>query len=248
LAYGQKRRAWEGEIAVLTQKSDSSNFAVLTFLLALAIIGFIMVPVLVLQTNLGGFQVYAQNYIVGTAYIAICLLGIAAVFYPAKCKSTMQKSQNPLFPEKSAVPIQIKGHHPACNNYSANRITVGGRAICAACGGLLIGGNVALVWAALFFFFGLNMGGGSVWLLVLGEVLMFLGLAQIKFAGYAKVFVNLFFVVGSFLVLAETNMLGGNVLVDVYALGLVGYALWLRILLSEHNNRRICLKCQSCFQ
>ena len=77
---------------------------------------------------------------------------------------------------------------------------------------------------------------------------MLLGLAQIKFAGYAKVLVNVIFVVGSFMTLVETDLLGGSILVDLYTLGLIVYMLWFRILLSEWNNERICQRCQLCFQ
>ena len=83
---------------------------------------------------------------------------------------------------------------------------------------------------------------------MLGEVGMVLGLTQIKFAGFAKVAVNVFFVVGSFVTLAEADVLGGSVLVDAYVLGLILFLLWLRILLSERNNRRTCQTCQWCFQ
>jgi hypothetical protein len=107
---------------------------------------------------------------------------------------------------------------------------------------------IALIGAALQFFVGLSVVWGSVWLLALGEIGLVLGLAQIKFAGYAKVIVNVVFVVGSFVTLAEADVLGESVLVDLYVLGLIGFLLWLRILLSERNNRRICQTCQSCFQ
>jgi hypothetical protein len=125
---------------------------------------------------------------------------------------------------------------------------VRGRAICAACSGLLIGAVIALIGAASHFFFDLNLAWGSVWLLALGEIWMLLGLAQIKFAGYAKVIVNVVFVVGSFVTLVEADGVGQNVLVDLYAIGLIAFILWLRILLSEWNNRRICQTCRSCFQ
>ena len=77
---------------------------------------------------------------------------------------------------------------------------------------------------------------------------MLFGLAQIKFAGYVKVLFNMIFVAGSFVTLGETDLLGESILVDLYALGLVVFALWLRIQLSEWNNRRICQKCQMCSQ
>jgi hypothetical protein len=113
---------------------------------------------------------------------------------------------------------------------------------------LLIGAIIALVGVFLQFFVGLSLVWGSGWLLIAGEIGMGLGLAQIKLAGHAKVISNMVFVVGSFVILAEADLLGGSLLVDFYVLGLIVFLLWLRILFSERNNRRICQTCQSCFQ
>jgi hypothetical protein len=217
-------------------------------LLVVSIVGFALIPVLVLQPNLDYFQVSMRHSLVGALYTAICLLGISAVIYPAKCKSMFRKSQNPLGQTKNyCVPTGIRGHHPDCKNYSANRIEVGGRAICAACSGLLIGAITALIGTSLHFFAGLNVVWSSIWLLVLGEILMLLGLAQIKFAGYGKALINVIFVIGSFVTLVEIDSLGGSILVDLYMLGLIVFMLWFRIMLSEWNNDRICQTCQLCF-
>ncbi len=214
----------------------------------IAVIGLALVPVLTLQPNLMQTPVSIRQGLVGTLYITICILGLLAVFYPSKCKSMFQKSQNPLLQKNQpSISIKIKGHHPNCKNYSANRIKVGGRTFCAACSGLLIGAIAAFAGAVGYFFVGFNLVWGSIWLLVFGEVLMLFGLAQIKFANYAKVAVNMFFVVGSFVVLAEANFLGGSLFVDFYVLGLIVFLLLLRILISEWNNRRICQRCMSCF-
>lgn len=187
--------------------------------------------------------------LVGTLYIAICVLGTIAVFYPAKCKSLFQKSQNPIsLPNKPVTLIQIRGHHPDCKKFSANRIHILGRTLCASCSGLLIGAVISIVGAVLYFAIGFSIAWGDVWLIVLGETFMLLGLAQIKFVGYIKVAANLVFVVGSFMILVEADMLGGSPLVDFYVLGLIAFMLWLRILLSEWNNTRTCQACRSCFQ
>jgi hypothetical protein len=160
-----------------------------------------------------------------------------------------QKTQNPLSQaDRPSSPVQAKGHHPYCQSYSGNRITVGGRVFCAACSGLLVGAIIALIGAVVYFFVGLNAVLGSAWLVAFGEIWMLLGLAQIKFAGYVKAILNVVFVVGSFVTLVEVDALAKNVLVDLYLLGLIGFLLWLRILLSEWNNGRTCQMCQSCFQ
>ncbi len=76
---------------------------------------------------------------------------------------------------------------------------------------------------------------------------MLLGLAQVRLVGYVKAILNAVFVVGSAITLVETDMLSGSNLLDLYVLGLIVFLLWLRILLSEWNNRRVCQTCGSCF-
>ena len=248
MAYGQKRRAWEGEVAVLTWKmgKDWGPLASLTFLTSVSAVGLALIPVLVLRPSSIPVQVSIRHGLAGTLYLIICVLGVSAVFYPAKCKSLFGKPQNPL--TKASKPsVQIRGHHPDCQNYSANRIKVGGKVICAACSGLVIGAVTVFIGTVLYFFVGLDIIWSSIWLLVLGEICILLGLVQIKFAGYVKMLINVIFVVGSFVTLVETDLLGRSILVDLYVLGLIVFMLWLRILLSEWNNGRICQTCQLCF-
>jgi len=220
----------------------------MAFLVAVSIVALAFIPVLVLQPNIDQIQTLLRHCLVGGLYFTLCVLGLSAVFYPTKCKSMFQKSQNP--PSQTNKPssaLPIKGHHPDCKNYFANRIIFGGRAVCAACSGLLIGDAIALFGAVLYFFVDVNLIWANVWLLVLGEALLLLGLAQIKFSGYSKVAVNALFVVGSFITLAETDLMAESLLVDLYALALIGFMLWIRILLSEWNNGRICRSCGACF-
>lgn len=248
MAYGWEWHAGKGEVAILAGKKNdrASTFAV-TFLIALSIVGFALVIVLVLQPNLPHFQSSVRRSLVGSLYSVICVLGVLAVFYPAKCMGLFQKRSPHFLTSGPANSVQISGHHPDCHNFSGNRIRINEREICAACAGLLIGAVIALVGSALQFFIGLNIISANFWLLVLGEIFMVLGLVQIKFSGYAKLNMNMVFVVGSFVTLAGADVLGESLLVDIYVFGLIGFLLWLRILLSEWNNRRICGSCQACF-
>ena len=221
----------------------------MAFLVAASIAGLVLIDVLVLQSNSLLFQISVRHSLVGVLYSVIILLGVAAVFYPTKCRGIFQRTQNPLSQVgKPSNLIRIRGHHPDCQNFAGNRIKLGQRELCAACSGLLIGAIIAWISTVLQFFVGLSVVWASVWLLMLGEVGMVLGLTQIKFAGVAKVVVNVVFVVGSFVTLAEADVLGGSVLVDAYVLGLIVCLIWLRILVSERNNRRTCQTCQWCFQ
>jgi hypothetical protein len=251
LAYGWCWRAGEGEVAVLAEKTEKDGVSTVSvaFLLAATIVGLLLIPFLVLQSNLLLFQISVRQNLVGVLYSVICLLGVAAVFYPNKCRGIFQRTQNPVYQVGiPSSPIRIRGHHPDCQNFASNRIRLGQREFCAACSGLLIGAIIAWVSNVLQFFVGFSVVWASMGLLMLGEVGLVLGVTQIKFAGVAKAIVNVVFVVGSFVTLAEADVLGGSMLVDVYVLGLIVFLLWLRILLSERNNRRTCQTCQSCFQ
>lgn len=142
--------------------------------------------------------------------------------------------------------ISSKGHHPDCEKFTANRVTIKGRAFCASCSGLLIGAIAAIVGIVLFSLGFFDLDGGSLWVLAVGEALMLIGLAQIKLGGYVKLAVNALFVVGSFFSLVVADLGGQSLLIDVYLLGTIVFMLWFRILLSEWNNKRICVACGRC--
>ncbi len=221
----------------------------IVFLFVVSIVGLALVPILVSQSNLEQFEFSARYSLVGALFTIICLLGITAVFYPTKCNGMFQKSQHPLSRANNpSNPMHIKGHHPNCQKYSGNRIRIGNKIFCAACSGLLIGSIIVLIGTISYFFVGLNVTWNSIWLIGLGEVWMLMGLAQIKFVGFVKMIINMIFVVGSFMMLVETDILSKSVLVDMYVLGLIMLLLSLRIWLSDWNNSRICQACQSCSQ
>lgn len=214
----------------------------------IAISGLALIPLLALSNNTIYAQISIRQPVAGILFSLICVLGILAAFYPLKCRSMFKKAQNPL-PVKNGqmIPIKIRGHHPECDKYAANRIKIGDYTICAACSGLFIGAIIALTGTGAYFFMGLNIEGNSFWLLIFGEAFMLLGLAQIKFSGYAKAIVNMLFVVGSFLALFKVDFLMKSLMVDLYMMGLIAFMLWLRILLSEWHNERTCKKCRLCF-
>jgi hypothetical protein len=215
----------------------------LTFLLASALIGLAIVPVLVLSPNLAYFQVSFGRPLIGGLFSALCVLGILTSLYPVKCRGMFGKSQKPAAANK----LNIVGHHPECKKYDKNRIPFADRSVCAACSGLLVGAVVALGAAGDYFFVVNSFAVGSVLLLLLCEAFMLLGVAQIFFRNYVKALVNLFFVVGSSVALIEVDLLAKNLLVDFYMLGLVAFMLWLRIALSDWHNRRTCQNCRKCF-
>jgi hypothetical protein len=229
----------------LTKPEPSKFFAL--FLVAVSVFGLALIPFLLIQSNLQADLFSFRSPLVGVLYGIVCVLGIVAVFYPRKCRLMFQKPTSSSSSSKASTSeVQFSGHHPNCEKFSANRVTISGRVYCAACSGLLIGAIIALIGILMFSLGFLDLGLGSFWVLVTGEVLMFAGLTQIKVGGYTKMTVNALFVVGSCICLVTTDLIGQSLLLDVYVLGLIIYTLWVRISLSEWNNKRICLKCGHC--
>jgi hypothetical protein len=228
-------------------QSEPSKFFLL-FLIAVSIFGLALVPLLLLQPILPTYLSPLRRLMVGAIYSVVCIAGVVAVFYPGKCRMMFQKPYISSGSGKnSASAVQLKGHHPDCEKFSANRITIGGSVFCAACSGLLIGAIVAMVVTALFSLGFFVLGTSSLWVLIGGEVLMLVGLAQIKMTGYVKMAVNALFVVGSCISLVVADLAAQSLLVDAYVLGLIVFTLWLRILLSEWNNKKMCAECGCCF-
>jgi hypothetical protein len=227
-------------------RPEPSKFFLL-FLVAIAVFGLALVPLLLIQPNLQADQVPFRRPLIGGLYGVVCIVGVVAVFYPSKCRMVFQKPNVSKDSTKPSVPaVQFSGHHPHCENFSANRITIRGSVFCAACSGLLIGAIVAMVGVALFSLGFFDLWTGSFWVLAAGEVLMFAGLAQIKMQGYVKMTANALFVVGSGIVLVVGDLARQSLLVDFYVLGLIVFMLWFRILLSEWNNKGTCMACGRC--
>lgn len=226
--------------------STHSKFFLL-FLITASVFGLALVPLLLLQPNLQGDQLSFRRPLIGVLYSVVCIMGIVAVFYPGKCRMMFQKpkiSSNSRKP--SASTIQIKGHHPDCEEFSNNRIKIGDLVFCAACSGLLIGALASLIGIILFSLGFFDLATGNLWVLSAGESLILVGLFQIKMKGYVKMVMNALFVVGSSIILIITDLIGQSLLVDAYVLGLIVFMLCFRILLSEWNNKRICVTCRLC--
>ena len=226
-----------------------TNFS-LILCIFLSVMGLIILPLLLFQS--AKFEVNFPNnkFLVGSSYSLVCLLGIVAVFYPKKCQNTFAFRQNATLESKSRTgegsDLILKGHHPTCRNFDGNRIKICGFVFCSACLGLLIGAIFAIIGTMLYFFFGTPFPLANLEILLVGSGAMLLGLVQFVFRSYVKLIVNSLFVVGSLLMLISSDLIGGNLLIDLYVLGLVVFLLLTRIMLSEWKNRKTCFECGSC--
>jgi hypothetical protein len=212
--------------------------------------GLIMLPFLLFQSNKFEVNFLNSKFLVGSLYSLVCLFGIVAIFYPQKCQNTFTFRQNATLESKSQTgegsDLIFKGHHPNCKKFEGNRIKIYRFVFCSACLGLLIGAIFAMIGTMFYFFFGTPFPLANPGILFVGSGGMLLGIVQFVFRSYVKLFVNSLFVVGSLLMLISADLIGGSLLIDLYVVGMIVFLLLTRIMLSEWNNRKICLECGSC--
>ena len=234
----------------MSEPEASLNFF-FKFAVVVSIFGLVSVPLLLSQSNKFQIDFFFSKPLIGSLYAGICLLGISAVFYTKKCEKTfMFKKQSELRGHEDhsilSGKMRFRGHHPDCEKFSANRITIQKATLCSACTGLLVGAVGALIGTFLYFFVGIVPPLADSRVLLVGYAGMLLGLVQFKFGGYVKLMANALFVLGSFVTLTTADLLGRNLLMDLYVLGLILFMLLARILISEWNNKRICVNCERC--
>jgi hypothetical protein len=230
----------------VAKKSETGLFV--KFAVIVCVLGLFLVLTLVLQPESHKMYPSFSKVLIGSLYSLLCLAGIFAVFYPKNCEGAFIFKARP--PEKESEladfeKIRFSGHHPACEYFSPNRLKIGETTFCASCAGLLVGALAALAGAIFYFFVGFMPPVGLPVLLV-GYACLFFGLSQFRLGGYVKLAANALFVFGSFLTLMAVDGLRANLLIDLYAFGLIVFLLITRIYISQWNNKRICAKCSSC--
>ncbi len=162
----------------------SSKFFLL-FLVAVAVFGLALVPLLLLQPNLQS----DQSSLPATSRKR-CILS----YLHWRCSCSVLSWQMSLDVPKTerSLPIltksllqlfRLKGTIQTVKTSQLIGSQYRGSVFCAACSGLLIGAIAAIVGIALFSLGFFDLGTGSLWVLAAGEVLMIVGLAQIKMSG-----------------------------------------------------------------
>jgi hypothetical protein len=144
---------------------------------------------------------------------------------------------------KTGSAVSSEGHHPDCGRFSSHTIQFKGTSYCAACTGLLIGGIMAMSLTVLYFFFGLSAELIGFPALLTGQLGPVLGLVQFKFKGWTRLSANVLFVLGSCLMLIGIDQLVRSVFVDVYLIGLILVWIITRVMISQWDHYRICLRC-----
>ena len=92
-------------------------------------------------------------WVVGIVFIAACAIGASLAVRP-NWPSRLGLSRDRGLPQPAGLEgfkgPRNRGHHPPCGEFRGHRIHLRGRALCAGCTGLLLGGVVAIVLMAAY--------------------------------------------------------------------------------------------------
>jgi hypothetical protein len=217
------------------------------FSIIVSVFGFFTVLALAAYSTRPTESVAWRKPVVGSIFALICLLGIVLTLSPRKCSETFGH-KNKLeaatsFPQASYSVFNIKGHHYDCGKFSAHTIQVNGHVLCGACTGLLLGALGALSGTLAYFFAGWEPQQIGFSPVVIGVAAMIFGFLQLKFGGFARLILNVFFVLGGFLILGGLDQLTGSLFVDLLSIVLIAFWIFTRILLSHWDHWRICRTC-----
>lgn len=225
----------------------------LRYLIGLSFFGLLLAGMLSVYPPATRESFVWRKPLVGSVFGLICILGILAVFYPKRCSGMVDfvtKGKR----EGSAVDrfafhgasSTMKGHHPDCENFSHHVFQIFNRTFCSACTGLLLGGLAAFVGTFLYFFRDLHIEQNSLLLVWIGILGVGFGLFQVVARRtLIRLFLNTFFVLGSFLILMGIDELAQNAFADIFLVLLAVFWLYTRIMISEWDHRVICYVCDS---
>ncbi len=222
----------------------------MTFLILTSFIGLLIIAVLTAYPPIATGNLPWRKPLIGSIFSSICILGILAVFSPARCLKILElrkKADNNSSSGKFVshkLSSSLQGHHPTCGNFAAHVFRIRSKTFCAACTGLLLGGLSALTGALLYFFGNWQVAEQNSPLMVLLGILgVGLGLFQFKFRNVVRLSLNTLFVLGTLFILIGIDELVHSLMFDLFVVSLVLFWLFTRISLSQWDHERICSDC-----
>jgi len=215
----------------------------LIFAMSVSIFGLFVVLILAVNPPIIYESFFWRKPLVGSVFSLICILGIFAALFPNQCSQAFHF-------RKENVNLNLHrnhatSHHPDCEKFSAHVIHISSHTLCAACTGLLLGAVIALVGTAFYFFGGWHIEDAGFPAVLIGVTGTFLGFFQLKFRSFIRMILNVFFVLGAFLILVGIDTIIESLFVDFFLSALTAFWILTRIQLSRWDHWRICSSCKS---
>jgi len=224
----------------------------LLFLVSVSIFGLLLSIVFAVYPPKLEDNFAFRNIAVGSAFAAVCVLGILAVLYPNPCSRILNfgKRYGHASSSRRGHESALRGHHPTCKGYSKHVLRIGDKRFCATCSGLSVGAIVVLAGIGAYFFGNLRIGENPLMLVSAGAAGLVLGLFYPTVApsfgnGFTRFFAGILFAVGSFLILVAMEEAAANTSIDLFFVVLSVLWILTRISVSQWEHQRTCSHCPS---
>jgi hypothetical protein len=208
---------------------------------AFSLIGLSVVLLIVLNQPPMSDGFPSRKILIGALFNAICITGVFAALFPKQCSKIFSERKG----NAESSQRGVKGHHPDCEAFSTHVVRIRGHKLCAACTGLLAGGVSAMFLSTAYFAGFFSLGEAALLLVLtgaLGVILVFLGQMA---KGFTRLLLNLFFPIGSMLVLIGVDGLFESMFLDVFLNALIVFWILTRIMVSSWSHSKTCSKCKS---
>ena len=219
------------------------NDLVLMFCVGVSVFGILLITMWAISPPTISENFSWRKPLIGSVFSLICILGIFAALFPNQCSEAFHFRKSNL--STASHQILAASHHPKCVRFSAHVVRIKGRIHCAACTGLLLGAVIALVGVAFYFFSGWQISSGGFLAVLTGLGGVLAGFLQLRFRGFARLTLNVLFVLGAFLCLVGIDQLAQNLTIDLFLTMLIVFWILTRIQLSQWDHSRICHDCES---
>lgn len=181
---------------------------------------------------------------IGVAFILSCMSGICVAIKPNLTKRLPKRSSHGRQPTQS---IELRGHHPECEQFKSHIIKIRNKILCPGCSGLAIGSIISITLMSFYIVFLKEIPQAILpILIILGIVLIAFSYIEIVIPTrktYLHLISNIFLVISFLLIIIGIFHLTGSVIYGLFAV-LISF-LWLdtRIQLSNWHHSRICKNC-----
>ena len=220
------------------------------FLISVSIFGLALSTFFVFYPSILADDFAYRNLTIGSAFGAVCVLGICAALFPSSCLAIPHfwKSDRNNRRKLKVYETTLRAHHPSCDNFSTHILIIGNMNFCATCSGLLVGAILALLGTGLYFFGSFSIGDPAI-LVLIGAGGVSVGLLQSalpKFSsGYSRFFASILFVLGAFLMLVSIDMAVKNTSIDLFFVVLSVLWILTKISLSQRDHKLTCSNCSA---
>jgi len=190
----------------------------------------------VFNQNSTRYSFSLQRIVSSASYATICVLGIIAGIAPnwfsLGSRSERRGSKG------------VTGHHPDCGRFSGHTVRFIDKNYCAGCSGMVLGAFTALVGLVI------SVNGwftfNSTLVFWIGTLLVCLGLAQHLIdlgSGWIHMWLNFWFVMGTWLMFEAIQQLNASLVVILYFLIVIIFWIIARIRISQFAHVCVCIDC-----